>query len=792
MAAQPWLRPPLLLIVTLLACAGCTEPRKALTQGAINEHAKPAVFSGTIVSADGRELSDARVDVRQFGPGGTGSLTSRYLTTTSDSHGRFRLELDPAEYLIEVKQAGFCSASEYLIVGAGNELHRALLLVPTAQISGVVFDSNEKPASGARVALRTVDAHGPFMDAPLSTETDADGGYHFDAVRPGSVMLSAAATGSVSTTDIMVNVAPGQHLSGITIPSIVAQKVTGRVVSAEAGEPVSGVWVTAVNEATTEQFLSSHTTDRRGEFAITAVPRGGYTFWTEAAGLSHKSDTRFRVEDSDKSDLLLRAPRTFTISGKIDPALEATLTLSRRAESPDLPAMTVATRYLAKGTPDFAFDGVPGGASLITVVSREGHTARSELLVGSQETSRLTLPLASASRIAGQVVDAEGRPISGLVVMATEDPHEACTQSPTACFFGRTMTSVDGFFSLPGVSARRVALEVHDNFGRLPWSIPPDPENPDSSHYWEVAPDNHPSGPKLAVHSCRKTIRGRVKDADGRPVSNASVQARVGHQRASTAGSAGALATALSDDEGHFELSGLCSRSYAVSSVNAARTASSRTVHVRDGGDSLTLLLSPRQRLSFGVTLEGKPVTEYGVELAGDASQQFAVRSADGTFLSPYLDQGASQAVVVAQEGYVNAQLFVDETARKDRQQLELQPWSSVSGRVLDHAGRPAEGLWVIVRIEPMGRVGPMPVLAMHHRSARVKTDEGGHFTMQRLMSGRVELSVATQEGLLTIRRAIVETSAEPLRGPNVWTSARLEPSHVLDLGDLIVYRGGG
>ncbi len=71
-------------------------------------------------------------------------------------------------------------------VGAGLEpVHLQLSLIPLGKLSGRVFDANDQPVAGAEVNLLE------GVGIGQTVRSNPDGGFSFDAIRPGSYVLSA-------------------------------------------------------------------------------------------------------------------------------------------------------------------------------------------------------------------------------------------------------------------------------------------------------------------------------------------------------------------------------------------------------------------------------------------------------------------------------------------------------------------------------------------------------------------------------------------------------------------------
>ena len=122
-----------------------------------------------------------------------------YLGTrnSTNQYGNFSFfDVLPGDYVVRATAKGYLSNSSSIAVVEGATTYVELGLMPTANITGTVRDSDTgTPIGGAKVAL--INELGWVL---VLYVTDANGTYHFERVRPGNYTLKAYAYGYNSTT----------------------------------------------------------------------------------------------------------------------------------------------------------------------------------------------------------------------------------------------------------------------------------------------------------------------------------------------------------------------------------------------------------------------------------------------------------------------------------------------------------------------------------------------------------------------------------------------------------------
>lgn len=347
-----------------------------------------------------------------------------------------------------------------------------------------------------------------------------------------------------------------------------------------------------------------------------------------------------------------------------------------------------------RGGPERAMTDARGDARLV-LEAPAGHLARFSVERAGFERNdgevalaagpnRVTIALREGGRLEGLVVDDEGHPLEGAVVLARPTSDEG--REPW-----RRETDADGRFSFDTLALGEQRVDI-------------DADRMEQTTRRVMASLTAGDPVRFALHRTG-LIDGRVVDADDAPVAGA---------RVTLAGSGVWPPRDLETDaEGRFRVEGVPGGVYELRAASPGRVSEPREgILLAAGGHAeVDLVLGPAFALSGRVLEAGTGVAVAGAEVlvAEDAlsfSPRAARTAADGTYRVDGL-RGVPHRVSVRAEGFVP---IIGETrtpAVAAVAVIELVRGAVVAGVVVDDDDRPVAG----ARIDVVSADGPSPGL---------------------------------------------------------------------------------
>jgi Carboxypeptidase regulatory-like domain len=258
-----------ILVAGALALCGMLLPAAA--------SAATGAIAGKVTSTTGGPIAGASVCATPTEPG------ARKCTTTEAS-GKYKIEgLEPEEYEVEFRAAGYEDESITVPVGSGETVELDISLAPFGAISGRVT------SGGAPIAEVEVCA-----DFYFSCErTNANGEYTLEDLTAGSYVVSFQPPYTCSLlvcssdyifqywngklsfeTADRVNVVGGTTVTGVDAELQVGGHITGKVTNAASGAPIGSVEVCADPASETEGGCAY--TNSAGEYTIIGLASGSY------------------------------------------------------------------------------------------------------------------------------------------------------------------------------------------------------------------------------------------------------------------------------------------------------------------------------------------------------------------------------------------------------------------------------------------------------------------------------------------------------------------------------------
>jgi protocatechuate 3,4-dioxygenase beta subunit len=645
--------------------------------------------SGRVVGPQNRPVGSASVALILAAGGGnsfsflklaqeTGVEDPALAEVETGPDGRFALRLGkPGIFSLRVKAGGY--ATRYrsdLVVGAGRDAEVTIPLTEGAPVVGYVLDGAGRGVSEAAVAVFTID----FRDFSFPKEvtlTDGSGRFEFRLEpAPREYWLSVVPReGANLSRRFRVPLAEDLMLR---LPA--SGVLAGRVVVAETQQPVEGAEV-LIGLAEQKGF---------GQ-----VPDFSKPLRTDASG-------RFRIEGVGASFV-----------------------------------QSVAVR--AEGFADFQANAFqPTDRQLSTVILATQVAAEGE-------TELPPIPLQRGVNLRGVVTDARsGAPIAGASV-SLED---FITGSRA------TTTDATGAYLLPAVQSRVVMAVRAPGYADFR-------DNPFAGAALSAG-SGPGAGPGEAIRDFAlepgTAVLGTVRDAEGKPVEGALVRLR----SAATGAAAFQQAASLrelwdyADREGRFRIRGVPpARIFAEAEAPGYDLGRSAERDVRPGeaatGFDILLLRAARME-GHVLRRDGAPVPGARITVArdpGDSNDPGAEWRALGQGVYGFSDERGAFAVEGMPVGNilvrVEAEGFATLTVRKQGvpagakfagEMLELAPAFTITGRVVDAAGRPVTTVWV----RALHTASPDGVVSKQLLGARVEAD--GTFLLVNLPEGTYTLEV--------------------------------------------------
>ena len=451
---------------------------------------------GTVRDAlSGKPVAGARVRTRGSAFFATADPRAGQREATTDANGRYRLEHLPAQAeAVYAAAKGYASASATVSPGAAAA---DLRLPPGAWLSGTVRSPRGAGLAGAVVTAIAV--HSPGTVGGYGQETTGPGGrFEIVGLERGVFHVGAHHAGFAPAFARPVRV-DGPATLELTLRD--AASVVGRLIDAD-GNPLRG---TISVEQIDGGFPLPRDTPRAvagpdGRFRLGDLPPGTHRVGISARGHADKSipiQVRLGAE-TDVGDVMLATGSL--IRGRLRDAKGSPVTGARIQALP-------AGHHGAFGMDvtdvagAFVLGGLGEGRYRLSVAVGAAHRGSLEVEAGSDP---IEWTLGSTGAIAGEVVDASGRPVASFHVTAR--PVQGDGTSPFA-----PSSTASGAFRIEEVVPGRYALYVTA-----------------SDHADAVLGDVEVTAERTTdVGAIRLgpagIVRGTVVDAKGRPAAGAAV-----------------------------------------------------------------------------------------------------------------------------------------------------------------------------------------------------------------------------------------------------------------------------
>ena len=381
-----------------------------------------ASLAGRVLKPDGRGAAGALVSVIPDPAPGGGEPQS----VAADERGSFHLaDLAPGTVALLADLEGYRGAARRLKLTPGrnrSDLH----LADGLEVLGRVVDPEDAPIAGVLVSLTGA----PPFPACSSGRSGIDGEFRLSGLTPGSYELSAERPGYVSHHRTVVVRQDGAN--SLTLRMSVGADLQGRLLGAEP-EPARGIdteiEIDALERGGTAARGRVHIANGSVTYSIRGLAVGIWTVVASMNGGARQARATVVVEPGDRSliaDLDLRTGHTLAGSVWL-------------AGSPFSGARIELVELTGHGAADgvtgvdgrFELSGLADGVYRLTVTDDDATVLHQEPLdlVGDRHLEVNV----RASAVTGTVVDVDGAPVVGMLVVFTRhgSPDDASIRSST-------------------------------------------------------------------------------------------------------------------------------------------------------------------------------------------------------------------------------------------------------------------------------------------------------------------------------------------------------------------------
>ncbi|MDA1223069.1 MAG: carboxypeptidase-like regulatory domain-containing protein [Planctomycetota bacterium] len=198
--------------------------------------ARGASIAGVVVDDRGVPIAGAKVGVertRELAPGVQFQSVDTDSQVETDENGYFMVSgVEQASASLIAEADGHAKESRRDIeLGDGNVVFR---LERLGRITGVLLDTEGRPLAGSQISV-------PGREV-IPVDTDAEGKFTLEDVRPGSVSLQATGDKHLPVEGYTLHVVAGATLTDVTLRAETGAVLAATVVDA-SGQPVSGAQV---------------------------------------------------------------------------------------------------------------------------------------------------------------------------------------------------------------------------------------------------------------------------------------------------------------------------------------------------------------------------------------------------------------------------------------------------------------------------------------------------------------------------------------------------------------------
>ena len=443
-----------------------------------------------------------------------------------------------------------------------------LTLPPRLGVKGVVVDEAGQPVAGAHLKATPVAslsmrklaallsggfarsaASGRFQLSRLASGIAYDLRVQRQGFAPARLQVPAGAAGAAGgpAPDLRVVLHPGRTAFGVVIDSG-RRPVAGAQVTLRATPPAD---LAARMREARDPLRFPGVTDAAGRFAVKNLPAGTFDLAVRARGFAPLTVPALALPDgTGTSDLgtVLLAPggaiRGVVSDAQGEPVADAEV----RALGADRDGLSFvlgeaeSTGLFTAADGSFALEDLAPGRTLDLVVTHPGYGPASAPGVAVPTPSPLRIVLRPTARVAGRVIDADGKPVAGATVGVFEDARGFSSSRSMGADPKQEIADDEGGFVFADVPPGAFGLSAEA------------PRHQSAElRGLEVKPGQELAGVEIVLPA-GAAVEGRVLSPEGSPVANA----RVAVAEASRGGTFSfSSQRAGTDADGHYRIEGI-------------------------------------------------------------------------------------------------------------------------------------------------------------------------------------------------------------------------------------------